>query len=1015
MTSTSRPRVDKQTLGESDTRAHNKRRMAGGCGCPSTRAPREPRHPARNKHRETGLDIGSRFTEGKGEPTALPSWSGPSSGPYILVMLASEIRQRFLDYFARNGHTIRPSSSLVPSDDPTLLFTNAGMVQFKRVFLGMDEPAFGRRATTSQKCVRAGGKHNDLEEVGHTARHATFFEMLGNFSFGDYFKRDAIRFAWEFATVELGLDPSVLRVTVHHTDDEARALWREIAGLPDSRIYSLGDKDNFWQMADTGPCGPCSEMFIDLAHTVQDWRLPEGTTGEWTELDRTEFSREAFIEGAEGDRFIEFWNLVFMQFDRQPDGTLVPLPKPSVDTGAGLERISAFMQGVTVIYHTDLFAPLIQAVEDTVGIPYWGRESNEERTGVRVSNGRGGTEVIANAVAPASFRVLADHARSVGFLLADGVFPSNEGRGYVLRRILRRGVRHAWLLGRREPTLVHVVKALIAQMSGVYPELGHRSAHILETTRQEEQAFLATIEGGLSRFDQFAPVHSSQGSRDIRGTISGEDAFKLYDTFGFPIDLTELIARERGYTVDIAGFEDALQQQRQRSRVERAAKMVSVVDLTAARLRAHGRRPPDVDAGAIAFVGYEVVEIETSVTAIRRLDGDRVAMLLRETPFYAESGGQISDHGEIIAARWRMDVDDVKKIDGRSAAIGTLTGDFHFGPVVARVPTDRRLDTERNHTATHLLQAALRQTLGEQVHQAGSLVAPDRLRFDFTHHGPVGAERLEEIEAMVNREIWKSTPVTTVERPYAEARAAGAMALFGEKYGDVVRVVEVPGFSMELCGGTHVRNTAQIGLFKIVAETGVAAGVRRIEAMTGPGAYEQMRHAEQTLHRLAETLKVPLANVDKRVAVLLEERRGLERRLEEAMRGGGDQLQSLISGAQAIGGNGARFVAGIVRATDVKELQALGDAVREKLGSGVGVLAASFEDGKTSLIVVVTDDLRTKGVRADALIKDIAAAAGGRGGGKPHMAQAGIPEASRLGDAFTRAPEVVRAALDGTA
>jgi alanyl-tRNA synthetase len=868
--------------------------------------------------------------------------------------------------------------------------------------------------------VRAGGKHNDLEQVGHTARHHTFFEMLGNFSFGDYFKRDAITFAWEFITQELQVDPRYLRVTVHHTDDEARGLWREIAGLPDSRIYSLGDKDNFWQMADTGPCGPCSEIFIDLAHVAKDWTFPEGATGEWTELDRDEFSFDAFVEGSEAGRFLEFWNLVFMQFDKQPDGTNVPLPKPSVDTGAGLERIAAFMQGVTTNYHADLFAPLLEAVEQVVGIPYWGRESAELRTGVKYSRGRD-AGVVQNPVDPASFRVLADHARAVAFLLADGVFPSNEGRGYVLRRILRRAVRHAWLLGRKEPTLVEVVKAVIATMSDVYPELETREQHILNTTRVEEQSFLDTIEGGLSRFDQLAPMQTADGGVDIRGTISGEDAFRLYDTFGFPIDLTELMARERGYVVDIAGFDAALDAQRKRSQEERKARKLSVGadlldDLSTWDVSNGG--PPQA-----TFVGYDVVEIDTQVTAVKHLPDGRVAVLLRETPFYAESGGQISDRGEIVGDGWRVTVDDVKKVDGRPAAIGRIEGKFKFGAAAARVPTMRRKDTERNHTATHLLHAALRQVLGESVHQAGSLVAPERLRFDFTHHGPVNAERLAEIEAIVNREIWKATPVTLRELPYQEARALGAMALFGEKYGDVVRVVTIPEFSMELCGGTHVRNTAEIGFFKVVAETGVAAGVRRIEAVTGPGAYDVVRREEQTLHHIAELLKTPKEGVEKRVAGLLEERRALERRLDEAMRGGGDQLQTLLKNAQPVdsgvpaGGadarhkNGTRLVASVVRANDVKELQALGDAVRDQLGSGVGVLAASFEDGKNTLLVVVTDDLRERGVRADALIKDIAAAAGGRGGGKPHMAQAGIPDASRFDEAFARAPELVRSAL----
>ena len=930
-------------------------------------------------------------------------------------MLASEIRTRFLNYFARNGHVVRPSSSLVPADDPTLLFTNAGMVQFKKVFLGLEPPPDGqRRATTSQKCVRAGGKHNDLEQVGHTARHLTFFEMLGNFSFGDYFKRDAIRFAWEFVTKELGLDPRYLRVTVHYTDDEARALWREIAGLPDSRIYGLGDKDNFWQMADTGPCGPCSEIFIDVAHVARDWSFPEGASGEWTELDRDEFSLEAFIEGSDNDRFLEFWNLVFMQYDRQSDGALIPLPRPSVDTGAGLDRIAAIMQGETNIFHTDLFTPLIAAVEKIVGIDYWGRESNDPRTGVRIRGGRGGSDVVPNPVGPASFRVLADHARSVAFLLADGVFPSNEGRGYVLRRILRRAVRHAWLLGRKEPTLVAVVQAVIDSMQQVYPELRQRAQHILATTRVEEQGFLDTIEGGLSRFEQLAPIETADGGSEIRGTISGEDAFRLYDTYGFPIDLTELMARERGYVVDIAGFEAALDAQRRRSQEERKSRRIGVAAAGLENL-AEWDLAPGVHAPESSFVGYDAVEIDTQVTAVKHLADGRVAILLRESPFYAESGGQISDRGEIIGDGWRVDVDDVKKVEGRPAAIGTLGGAFRFGRATARVPSDRRRDTERNHTATHLLHAALRQVLGEAVHQAGSLVAPDRLRFDFTHHGPVSASRLAEIEAIVNREIWRGVPVTTREMAYPEARAAGAMALFGEKYGDVVRVVMIPEFSMELCGGTHVRNTAQIGVFRIVAETGVAAGVRRIEAVTGPGAYEVFRGETETLRHLAELLKTPAESVERRVAALLEERRVLERRLDEAMRGGGDQIQSLVGRAQTIGGNGTRLVTGVVHAGDVKELQALGDAVREKLGSGVGVLAASFDDGKNTLLVVVTDDLRERGVRADALIKDIAAAAGGRGGGKPHMAQAGIPDASRIGDALSSAPELVRNALGRTA
>ena len=895
-------------------------------------------------------------------------------------MRAAEIRSRFLKYFERNGHAVRPSSSLVPADDPTLLFTNAGMVQFKRVFLGLEDPPGGkRRATTAQKCVRAGGKHNDLEQVGHTYRHHTFFEMLGNFSFGDYFKRDAIRFGWEFVTKELGIDPKHIRVTVHHKDDEARGLWREVAGVADTRIYGLGDKDNFWQMADTGPCGPCSEMYVDLAHLTKDWTFPEGATGEWTEVNRSEFSRDAFVEGAEAGRFLEIWNLVFMQYDRQPDGELIPLPKPSVDTGAGLERIAAALQGVTSNYHTDLFKPLLDAAERAVGRPYGGN---------------------------ASYRVLADHARAVSFLLADGVFPSNEGRGYVLRRILRRAVRHAWLLGRKAPTLVAVTEAVIDSMGDVYPELREKRKHILETTQREEEAFLATIEGGLSRFDQIAPAHSTQGGREVTGTVSGEDAFRLYDTFGFPIDLTELMARERGYVVDIAGFEAALDQQRRRSQEERKGRKLGV-EADALGDLSQWNTPKDGSATDVTFIGYDSVEIETQVTAIRQLGEGRAAILLRETPFYAESGGQISDRGEIIGAGWRMDVDDVRKVDGRPAAVGTITGKFEFGRVRAVVPGMRRKDTERNHTATHLLHAALRESLGEAVHQAGSLVAPDRLRFDFTHHGPVKADRLDDIERRVNEMVWRALPVTYREMPFAEARAAGAMALFGEKYGDVVRVVTVPGFSMELCGGTHVRNTSEIGLFRIVQETGVASGVRRIEAVTGPGAFQLMHAREQIVARVAEMLKTPEDGLERRVVALLEERRSLERKLDEAMRGGGDQMKQWISEAEQLGGNGSRYVGRRVSAADVKELQAMGDALREQLASGVGVLGTTFEDGKSTLLVVVTDDLRDKGVKADALVREIAAVAGGRGGGKPHMAQAGIPDAAKLDEAIRKAKGII--------
>jgi len=557
---------------------------------------------------------------------------------------------------------------------------------------------------------------------------------------------------------------------------------------------------------------------------------------------------------------------------------------------------------------------------------------------------------------------------------------------------------------------VHVVERVIDTMRDVYPELEARRGFLLDTTRAEEERFLATIEGGMQRFDQLAPARSTQGSTALRGTISGDDAFRLYDTYGFPIDLTELMARERGYTVDIVGFDRALDAQREQSREERRARDITV---TADELSDASQWDRATPQSSSRFVGYDTVEIETQVTAARRLDDGRIAVMLRETPFYAESGGQISDVGEIVGQGWRVDVDDVRKVQGTNAAVGTLVGDFRFGTAVARVPTDRRRDTERNHTATHLLHAALRAILGEHVHQAGSLVAPDRLRFDFTHHGPVGAQRLAAIEEWVNRGIWADVDVTTTEKAYRDAVAGGAMALFGEKYGDVVRVVSIPGWSMELCGGTHARNTGQIALFKIVAETGVAAGVRRIEAVTGPKAYELLRDEERRLERLGELVRAPADGLVKRVEALLEERRALQKRLDEALRGGGDQVQQLVAGAERA--NGARIVSAVVQANDVKELQALGDALREQLGSGVGVLGSSFSDGRNTLLAVVTDDLRDRGVRADQLIKTIAAAGGGRGGGKAHMAQAGMPDPEHVRTAIADAPAIVRTALGGAA
>ena len=921
-------------------------------------------------------------------------------------MHAAEIRRRFLDFFAKHGHVIRPSSSLVPVDDQTLLFTNAGMVQFKRVFLGMDSPPDNnRRATTSQKCVRAGGKHNDLEQVGHTDRHNTFFEMLGNFSFGDYFKRDAIKFAWEFITGpidkgNLGIPKEHLFVSVFHEDDEARQLWKTEADVRDSRIYGLGASDNFWQMADTGPCGPCSEIYIDLYQVSKEYRFPKDASGEWAETNRTEFSTQAFIDGAEAGRFLEFWNLVFMQFDKQPDGTNIPLPKPSVDTGMGLERMTSIMQGVSNSFHTDLFAPYIAKVAEITGKPY----------------------VFENPEC-ASYRVIADHARAVAFLLADGVFPSNEGRGYVLRRILRRAVRNAWILGLREPTLVKIVELVIANMRDVYPELHVRAKHIMETTRAEEERFLATIDGGIKLFNELAPLKTTQGSSGIRGTINGDDAFKLYDTFGFPIDLTELMARERGYVVDISGFETALDRQRKQSQEERKSKRISVVvdGLNDASLW----ETSQFAIAKQAFVGYEAIEIETHVAAARAIPGGdeshgaRIAVILNETPFYAESGGQVSDTGTIAGDGWMMAVDDVKKVDGRIAAIGTVTGTLAMGKVTATVSPARRRDITRNHTATHLLHAALRRLLGDHVHQAGSVVEPGRLRFDFTHHGPLTKTELQNVERWVNAGIWQNNPVTTTEKPYAEAVGSGAMALFGEKYGDRVRVVEIPTRSQELCGGTHVSNTGQILLFRILSETGVSAGVRRVVALTGPNAFESLRVHEDALAEVGEKLKVNLhaAGTDalmRKIDSLLAEKKTLEKKLEEARKGfgaGAGTAGVATGGTDAAESVGAhKLLVQRVTADDLKHLQAMGDSVRENLTDGVGILAAELPEDKAAVVFVVGDVLRAKGVSAGDLVKGFAAKTGGRGGGKPHMAQMGV-EPGKIDETISAAREFVTSAL----
>ncbi|HSJ25123.1 MAG TPA: alanine--tRNA ligase [Longimicrobiales bacterium] len=888
-------------------------------------------------------------------------------------MTSAEIRQQFLDYFASKGHTIRPSSSLVPGDDPTLLFTNAGMVQFKRVFTGEEQPETPR-AVTSQKCLRVSGKHNDLEEVGVTSRHHTFFEMLGNFSFGDYFKRDAIAYAWELFTEVYQLPKERLWATVHYTDDEAAQLWEEVAGLPPERIFRLGDRDNFWQMGETGPCGPCSEIHYDMR-----------TAGRGTDVTQEEF--EALGEAGE---FLELWNLVFMQYDRSADGTLTPLPAPSIDTGAGLERVCAVLQGVDSNYRTDLFTSLIDRAVEVVGTPY----VYESDQGV-------------------SYRVLADHARSVAFLLADGVFPTNDGRGYVLRRILRRAVRHAWLLGRREPTLVHVVDRVVDVMGEAYPELTQRREHLLRATREEEQRFLDTIDSGMARFDELAPPLDEEAWRQIRDgaakapVVPGDEVFRLYDTFGFPLDLTELIAHERGYEVDSAGFEAALEEQRERSRADRRAQGAD-----AGESLSTGWTVLD-DVAEQAFVGYSTFDVETDIVAVRRENG-RVGVQLRENPFYVESGGQISDRGVIEGDGWRVDVDDVRKVGGRTAVLGNVDGEMPelTAPtrVTARVYADRR-DTMRHHTATHLLHAALRSVLGDHVLQRGSLVAPDRLRFDFSHPRPMTADEIRAVEEQVNEAILQDVDVVIEERSYDDAIAMGAMALFGEKYGDVVRVVMVPGVSTELCGGTHVRHTGDIGLFRIVGETGVAAGIRRVEAVTGSVAYRRAVEKEDLLNQAAAAVKTTPDTLLRRLEQMLDENRELRRRLDKARQAGSaDVVGDLVNGAEEVAG--VKVIAREVEAESADELRAIGDRLRERLGSGAAVIAARGED-KVALIAVVTDDLISRGVKAGDLMKEVAKATGGSGGGRPHMAQGGAGDPAKLADALKLAPAFVRSRLAG--
>jgi alanyl-tRNA synthetase len=876
------------------------------------------------------------------------------------MQTSAQIRQTFLDFFRERGHTIVSSAPLVPGNDPTLLFTNSGMVQFKNVFLGSEKLPYVRAADV-QRCLRAGGKHNDLDSVGYTARHHTFFEMLGNWSFGDYFKKEAIHWAWELLTDVYKLPKERLLVTVYHTDDEAFDIWHKEIGLPAERIVRIGDNkgapyasDNFWQMADTGPCGPCTEIFYDHGPEI-----PGGPPGSPDE---------------DGDRFIEIWNLVFMQFDRAADGTLSKLPAPCVDTGMGLERLAAVLQHVHSNYEIDLFQRLIAKAAELTG-----------------------TKDLENK----SLRVIADHIRACSFLIVDGVLPSNEGRGYVLRRIIRRALRHGYMLGQKQPFFHKLVPTLVAEMGEAYPDLPAKQTTVEMALFAEEERFGETLENGMKVFDEIA-AHSGK-------SIPGADAFRLYDTYGFPVDLTADIARERGFTVDMEGFEKAMNAQRERARAAsqfetRASISADLVQrLKPTQFLGYGA----LDADALNVVG--IVREGHEVQELR--DGEEAMLLLDATPFYAESGGQVGDTGELSNADGRFIVTDTIKLAG---AFHGHAGKWHGkplrigAPLAGSVDAARRQSTVLNHSATHLLHAALRQVLGEHVAQKGSLVAPDRLRFDFSHFKPVSHEELRKIEDIVNAEVRRNVEAEVHDMAYQEAIDFGAMALFGEKYGDRVRVLRMGDFSTELCGGTHVARTGDIGLFKIVSESGVAAGIRRIEALTGEGALAYVVDEEKRLAEIAHLLSAGGGDATEKLRQILDRQKKLERELDAikakaASAAAGD----LAASAQDVAG--IKVIAARLDGADAKTLRESVDAFKQKLGDCV-VLLAGRADGKIALIAGVNGKALGK-IKAGELVAHVAGQIGGKGGGRPDMAQGGGEDSPKLAAALAEVPAWVGARL----
>ena len=884
------------------------------------------------------------------------------------MMTGAQIRQRFLEYFARHGHSVVPSSSLVPAQDPTLLFTNAGMNQFKGVFLGEERRDYAR-AATAQKCVRAGGKHNDLENVGHTARHHTFFEMLGNFSFGDYFKKEAIAYAWELLTVDFGLPKERLIATVYNEDDEAFGLWKSVAGLPDDRILRLGEQDNFWAMGDTGPCGPCSEAHY---HQGDDLPCVEEQAG-----------RRCLGPACECDRWLEVWNLVFMQYNRDASGTLTPLPRPSIDTGMGLERLAAVLQGKLSSWDTDLFAPLLEHVASLARKSYRAREEDD-----------------------VSMRVIADHARAATFLITDGVAPSNEWRGYVLRRIMRRAMRHGRLLGLREPFLWRVTETVVKVMGDAYPEIREQHARVVETVRQEEERFAETLDLGMEKIRQYLAEQAGAAKK----VVDGKFLFTLYDTHGFPVDLAQEVFQDAGWSVpseSLAAFESEMEAQRERARAGGTFQAAGGEDGAVAiyqQLSSELPRPIFLGYGALTAPARVLAMVDGSRRRPEAGPGETVEIVLDRTPAYAESGGQIGDTGSMVGREGEGEILDTYYRGGQLIVhkVRVTRGRLREGEEVAvSVDPARRLGLRQHHTGTHLLHSALRSVLGTHVMQAGSLVAPDRLRFDFSHSAGIRDPELERIESLVNEQVQANIVVSPAEMDLQAALKSGAMALFGEKYGDRVRVIRIGDVSTELCGGTHLDATGQIGLFKVVSEGAVASGVRRIEAVTGDAALRHVVQEEAALRESAELLKIPPLELPRRLQKLLDEQKQLERQLTQLEgRLAKSRAEELVSAAKQVAG--VAVLAARLDGLDPDGLRSVVDMLRDRMGPGIICLGSAL-DGKVNLIAAVSKDLSAK-YPAGKLIQEVAKQVGGGGGGRPDLAQAGGKDPSKLDVALALVP-----------